>query len=250
MNKHIRYLFIFSVSVIMQTAGFAQDSLTFYMQQAAMNNPGVRAKYLEFSAALEKVPQVSALPDPQASLGFFIRPMQLMAGNQVADVRLMQMFPWFGTLKAGKDEASMMAKARYEAFNAAKAELFFKVKSSWYQLMKYDREIDLVRKDLEVLESVERAALVKFQSSGAGLSQQMGPGQGSEQGKESSASMKNEGSGMAEMNRQAGSGNNQQGSGSSGSMAGGMSTSGGGLQDVLRVRMEILDQENKIAGQQ
>ena len=104
------------------------------------------------------------MPDPQASFGYFIKPMQLLGGNQVADIQLMQMFPWFGTLKAGKDEASLMAKARYEEFNSSKAELFYKVKSSWYQLMKYDREIELVNENLVMLESIEKVAIVKFQS--------------------------------------------------------------------------------------
>ena len=63
---------------------------------------------------MQKVPQVGSLPDPELSLGVFLSPMELVSGNQVADIRLMQMFPWFGVLKNAKDEMSLMANAKYE----------------------------------------------------------------------------------------------------------------------------------------
>lgn len=181
---------------------YAQGSATDldgYLEIAALNNPGVKAAYNEYLAALEKVPQVGSLPDPQATFGYFIKPMQLIAGNQIADIQLMQMFPWFGTLKAAKDEASLMAKAKYESFNATKAELFYDVKSDWYQLMKYDREIALIKNNVELLKALEKLTLIKFQSPDGGNS-------------------------SSNMN--------------------GKQT---GLQDVLRVRMEILDQQNHLA---
>ncbi|MDD5185721.1 MAG: hypothetical protein PHS84_10725, partial [Paludibacter sp.] len=66
----------------------AQDSLSVYLEMAGKNNPGLQAKYLEYSAALEKVPQVGALPDPTAQLGFFLNPMELLGGNQVGNMQL------------------------------------------------------------------------------------------------------------------------------------------------------------------
>ena len=53
-------------------------------------------RYFEYQAALQKVPQVGGLPDPELNLGVFLSPMELVEGKQVADIRLMQMFPWFG----------------------------------------------------------------------------------------------------------------------------------------------------------
>ena len=48
-------------------------------------------------------------------------------GKQVADFELMQMFPWFGTLKYAKDEMSLMAKASYESLKDARLQLFYEV---------------------------------------------------------------------------------------------------------------------------
>ena len=58
----------------------------------------------------------------------------------MADVRLMQMFPWFGTLKAAKDEASKMAVAKFENFRDARNELYFNVKSSYYKVYRTIKE--------------------------------------------------------------------------------------------------------------
>src|SRR5664279_1332886 len=75
------------------------DSLLRYLEIAAKNNPGVLQKFSEYEAALQKIPQVGSLPDPELSAGVFLSPMELVSGNQVADLRLMQMFPWFGVRK-------------------------------------------------------------------------------------------------------------------------------------------------------
>ena len=92
------------------------DSLFQYLEIAAKNNPTVRQKFTEYQAALQKIPQVGSLSDPELSLGVFLKPMELVSGNQVADIRLMQMFPWFGVLKNAKDEMSLMANAKFELF--------------------------------------------------------------------------------------------------------------------------------------
>ena len=114
----------------------AQDSLSVYLEIAAKNNPSVLQKFDEYKAALQKIPQVGGLPDPSLSLGVFLTPMELVAGNQVADIRLMQMFPWFGVLKNAKDEMSLMAKAKLETFRDTKLQMFYDVQRAWYDLNK------------------------------------------------------------------------------------------------------------------
>ncbi len=48
------------------------QNLDDYFMVAAENNPGLQAKYKDFEAALEKIPQVSSLTDPSLSFGYFI----------------------------------------------------------------------------------------------------------------------------------------------------------------------------------
>jgi outer membrane protein TolC len=207
---------------------------------AGKNNPGVKAAFNQYLAALEKVPQVGSLPDPQGSLGFFLQPMELLNGNQVGSIGVMQMFPWFGTLKLAKDEASLMAKAQFSLFQESKAMLFYNVKASWYKLVKYKRGIVLINENIALLESIEKLALVKFQSPA-----------GSSSGSSSGSSMQgapsatgNPGA-MGGMNSQAAASVQPQ-SGMSSVTSGGMGSKPTGLADVLRVRMEILDQKYQL----
>lgn len=155
-------------------AGWSQqipDSLLKYLEIATNNNPTVLQKFYEYQAALQKVPQVGGLPDPELSAGVFLKPMELLGGNQVADLRLMQMFPWFGVLRSAKDEMSLMANAKFELFRDAKFQLYYDVQRTWYELFKIRKNIDVSLKNIEILRSIERMALVKFQtaaSSGTG----------------------------------------------------------------------------------
>lgn len=220
----------------------AQDSLSVYLEIAAQNNPGLKASFNQYLAALEKVPQVGTLPDPQASFGFFLEPMAILGGNQVANIEVMQMFPWFGTLKTAKDEASEMANAKFEAFNAAKANLFYQVKSNAWQLMKLDREISLVQENIELLESLEKLVLVKF---GAPTGEASSSSSGS-MSATPTESMNTSGGGMAGMNSNQNSVQQKTASMPASSMNEGMSGKQTGLQDVLRVKMEILDQKNRL----
>ena len=105
-----------------------------YLEEAARNNPEIIAAYSNFQAAVRKIPQVSTLPDPQATAGYFIKPMMLPAGDQIASLQLMQMFPWFGTLKAAGKEAYWIAQAEYERYQECKADVLYRLKASWYQL--------------------------------------------------------------------------------------------------------------------
>ena len=244
--KNIKIYIVTLILILAFVRGFAQQAGTFALDSAlvfaAKNNPGLKASFNQYLASLEKVPQVATLPDPQASFGFFIKPMAIMGGNQVGNIQVMQMFPWFGTLQLAKDEASEMAKAKYEVFNAAKADLFYQVKTNWYQLMKLDREIILVKENIELLESLEKLALVKFQSPATGANS-------TNSGAMSTASCGNMNASGGGMNGMASSQNTPTSSTANmpaNSMPTGMGNTATGLQDVLRIKMEILEQQNKL----
>lgn len=149
------------------------DSLVHYLGMAAKNNPAVLQKWNEYQAALQKVPQVGSLPDPELSLGVFLSPMELQGGNQVADIQLMQMFPWFGVLKNAKDEMSLMAKARFESFRETKLQVFYDLQRTWFELQKVQQNVRISEKNMEILRTLERLSLIKFKAAsptgGSGL---------------------------------------------------------------------------------
>ena len=230
-----------SISLYSQT-----DSLFNYLEIAAKNNPTVLQRYAEYEAALQKVPQVSSLPDPDVSLGVFLEPMELVAGNQLADIRLMQMFPWFGVLKYAKDEMSLMAKAKYETFRDAKLQVFYDVQRTWYELNKINQNIRVSEKNIDLLRAIERLAVVRFKA-GISVNSSAADSKTTTQASTSSSS-----SGSTDMNSMIGNSGNSAGSGSSqpaspmGANSMGSSSGGSGLSDVYRIQIEIGDLQNNI----
>ncbi len=222
------------------------DSLQFYLETAAKNNPTLLQKFDEYKAALQKIPQAGSLPDPDISLGVFLSPMELLAGNQVADIRLMQMFPWFGVLKYAKDEMSLMAKAKYETLRDAKLQVFYDVQRTWYDLNKVRQNIRISEKNIEILHTIERLAIVRFKAAPAGN------GAATSNRISSPSPSQNSSSGSSGMNSMGGNSGNSAGTVSNQaatSMSGstmGSSSGSSGLSDIYRIQIEISDLQNNI----
>lgn len=221
----------------------AKDSLLYYLELAARNNPTVLQRFYEYQASLQKVLQAGSLPDPELTVGVFVKPMELVMGKQTADIKLMQMFPWFGTLKAARDEMSLMAKAKYESFREEKLQIYYDVESTWYDLYKTNHEILTEEKSLKILKTIERLALERYgtaSSAGVGLS---------------SSSMSREEQPQNRpvtpmgMQTMTGSSPSSMSSNSSGMNVASMGNtpSGSGLTDLYRIKIEIGNLENEIA---
>ena len=157
-------IIILSILIAFSSSLFAQDILNQYLETAAKNNPALKAKFNEYNASLEKVPQVGALPDPQLTFGYFIMPVETKNGPQQAKVSFTQMFPWFGTLNSKEDVFISAAKAKYENFEEAKSNLFFEVKSTYYDLYYIQKGIDITLENIEILNTFKRLANIKIEA--------------------------------------------------------------------------------------
>src|SRR5690606_13545540 len=167
MNIYIKYKLLFLLAGFLSLPITAQEDLEDYLQVAASNNPGVQAAYAQFEAALQKSPQVSSLPDPTLTVSAFGRMMESSMGAEEAVFSLMQMFPWFGTLKAREDVANLMAEAQFQNYLDVRNQLFFEIKSAYAQLYEVERTIELQEENMEILGSYKDLALSRF-SSGSG----------------------------------------------------------------------------------
>jgi outer membrane protein TolC len=162
----MKKFFISIIILSIHLSGFAQKNhiLDQYLFTAAQNNPGLKAAFNNYMAALEQIPQVSTLPDPQIAFDYFIMPIQTKTGPQISKISMSQMFPWFGTLKARQAAASFMAKAKYEIFLQKKSILFFEVKTCFYELYLLKKSIIISKKNLQLLSMLRQLALVQFQN--------------------------------------------------------------------------------------
>ena len=158
-----KYIIIILTFLGFSTVANAQ-SLDDYFKIAAENNPGLEAKYKSFEAAMQKVTQVSSLPDPNLSFGYFVSPVETRVGPQRARFSLTQMFPWFGTLKAQEDAATLMAEAKYQEFLDARNKLYYKVSASYYPLYELQKLISIEEENQRILSSYKEIATIQFQN--------------------------------------------------------------------------------------
>ncbi len=242
-------LIIAIIALVIPVIGNSQqypDSLLKYLELAEKNNPVVLQKFNEYEAAIQKIPQAGSLPDPELSAGIFLSPMELVNGNQIADFRLMQMFPWFGVLRNAKDEMSLMAKAKFEELRDAKLQVFYDVQSTLYELYKLGKEISISEKNRDILKLIERLALVKYKSANPA-----NPATSSQSSSGTSTLGQDNNPGNSDMQvmpvgQGSPSGSDQQ---SSSMQNGPMGSSSGttGLSDIYRIQIESGDLENNIA---
>jgi outer membrane protein TolC len=142
----------------------AQDDLNGYLKTAAENNPGLKARFNEYMAALEVVPQAKALPDPQLTFGYFIQPVETRVGPMRLKISASQMFPWIGTLKAKENLAVQAAKAKYEVFEEAKSKLFNEIKSVYFNTYFVHKAIEITKENMDILRTFGKLANIKFES--------------------------------------------------------------------------------------
>ena len=240
--KIIALLFIFN---LFSEAAYPQsDSLFHYLEIAARNNPSIKQKFNEYQAALQKIPQAGSLSDPELTMGVFLSPMELVDGKQVADIRLMQMFPWFGVLKNAKDEMSLMANAKFELMRDTKLQVLYEVQRTWYELFRIQKEISISEKNVEILNIIERLALVKYKSASTESSGKPGSPTSAASTRTSDVS-----EGMKKMNSgqtsQSATGTSTANS-SMQSSAMGASSGGSGLVDIYAIQIETGELENNI----
>ena len=155
--------------ILFSGLGLQAQTLEDYFKIAAENNPGLLSQYKEFEAALQKVPQVSTLPDPSFSFGYFVSPVETRVGPQQARFSLTQMFPWFGTLKAQGDAATLMAEAKYQSFLDAKNKLYFDVSAAYFPLYELREWMKIEERNIAILESYKTISNSKFKSSNGTL---------------------------------------------------------------------------------
>lgn len=133
-----------------------------YLEFAALNNAGLESAFEQWKAAAEQVPQSKSLPDPKFTYGYFIKEVETRTGPQRQRLGLIQMFPWFGKIEARTDAAAAEAKAARERYEAAKLELFYKVKDSFYEYAFLAQAVEIAKQNLDLLKHFEEVARTRY----------------------------------------------------------------------------------------
>ena len=143
------------------------QTLPDYLRFASLNNADLKAKFEEWKAALEQVPQAKALDDPKFTYSYFIEEVETRVGPQRNKFGIMQVFPWFGKIEARSDVAAAKAKAAKQRYEAGKLKLFWQVKDAFYEFTYLATAIDTAKENLELLQHFEEVALTKYRAATA-----------------------------------------------------------------------------------
>jgi outer membrane protein TolC len=144
--------------------------LSGYIDKAIYANPAIWEAEHRWRAALQRIPQVSSLPDPMVTITPFISSPETRVGPQELALGISQKFPWFGKLDAKGEIALRDALAAAEQYQAQIREIVTAVKRAYYSLAYLDEAIRITAEDKELLEHFEEMAQARY-STGKGIQQ-------------------------------------------------------------------------------
>ena len=130
-----------------------EDSLAVYIAEAIRNNPGLKSEYQAYQAQMANAQGAGVLSDPQLSVGL---------GKQRTTITIMQMFPWFGTLKAGREQMEYKAQEAYQKFREKSLSLAFDVEKQWYSILATQEKVKAVKQKRALLNDIKKVAIYLY----------------------------------------------------------------------------------------
>ncbi len=151
-------------------ASVSDIKLRLLLEEVLDRNPRLARLAAEAAAAAQRAPQVKALPDPTASLTWFLMSPQTRVGPLQATINISQSLPWFGTLALEEQAAILDAAASRARVEAARLEVVTEARTAYLDLQFLEAESRLAREDRTTLEHYAELALARY-ASGVGLDQ-------------------------------------------------------------------------------
>ena len=163
-SRNISTIFL-PISILFLLSSLAKtQSLDELLRTAREENLELKALKNEYLAAMEKAPQVSQMPDPEIGIGAFPLPVETRLGAQVARLSATQMFPWFGTLESKADLENTKAEALFERISSRALHLNFEIRQAYFKLYEMQKGKAIIRRNIDILDALERLALIKVES--------------------------------------------------------------------------------------
>jgi cobalt-zinc-cadmium efflux system outer membrane protein len=147
-----------------------QEPLRQYVLDALAHNPSIEEALGRYRAALQGVPQATALPNPTLTFSQSIEQPQTRVGSQLDSFSLTQAYPWFGKRRLRGEVASQNASAGYQMYVARERQVIADVKQAFYNLAYVDQAISISNEEHALLGHYEQLARTRY-STGMGLEQ-------------------------------------------------------------------------------
>ncbi len=129
-----------------------------YIRLAEQRNPGLKAAFQRWQGALQKVPQVTSLEDPELSFMDYLK--HTMQTQQELGIK--QMFPYPGKLALRGQVESAEVLALRKELEKERLELRSEVKDAFYEYYYLERTIQINTENLELLKHFESVATARY----------------------------------------------------------------------------------------
>ncbi|MFT5468707.1 MAG: cobalt-zinc-cadmium efflux system outer membrane protein [Verrucomicrobiales bacterium] len=157
---------ILSLSAVSAARSEELTSLADYISFGLTHNPGLKAAHQKHQAALEKIPQARALPDPKFMATHFVEDVQTRTGPQQNQVFVSQTFPWFGKLRLRGTVASKEAEAIEHVYEAEVLMLAREIGVAYYDYAYLGEATRITGEVFELLERLEATVREKVRGGG------------------------------------------------------------------------------------
>ena len=101
---------------------------------------------------------VNALPDPVLTYSYFIESVETRTGPQEQKAGISQRLPWMGKLDARQQAELARADSAYQHYRSSLLKLAFNVRRTYAARWLLQRETELTRQHIRLLEDIERVA--------------------------------------------------------------------------------------------
>ncbi len=139
-----------------------QMDLPTLIRLAYQNNPHIKATRTQWKATIEKLPQVTSLPDPMVMYGYFLRNVETRVGPQRHRMSISQSFPYPGTLDAAGQVLVKQIEIQQKKYEQAVRDTIVKLKLSYHELTYLDQAIEITRQNQELLDHIVKLASTRY----------------------------------------------------------------------------------------
>ncbi len=134
-----------------------------YIQEALSRNPGLQAAAATARAKLERIPQVTSLPDPVIRALVRPEPVQTAAGDMYLTLGISQTFPMLARLERKGNIAAAETRMALEHLNALRIRLVADVERAYWQIYRLDRYLEITRENQRLLTDLENVIRTQYQ---------------------------------------------------------------------------------------
>lgn len=141
----------------------ATASVSAYVRYGLVMNAGVRSAFDRWRAAMEVIPQITALPDPRFTFGQFVESVETRTGPQEQTFGLSQTFPWFGKLEARGNVQAQEANRLWAAVRGRQLAVEREIRDAYHEYAYLAEAVGITSDNLALLRRLEPVVQRKIQ---------------------------------------------------------------------------------------